>query len=106
MKCNKKSKHNFTCDCGGMTRPDVTLYGEMLNEKVTTQAIREIEKADTLIIIGTSLTVYPAAYYITYFKGKNLVIINETETKSDRIANLIIREKFAKVMKEVMGKLK
>ena len=68
--------------------------------------MREIEKADTLIIIGTSLTVYPAAYYITYFKGKNLVIINETETKSDRIANLIIREKFAKVMKEVMGKLK
>ena len=78
----------------------------MLNEKVTSEAIREIEKADTLIIAGTSLTVYPAAYYIEYFKGKNLIILNETPTSRDDIATLVIRERFAQVMTEVMNILK
>lgn len=78
----------------------------MLNEKVTSEAIREIEKADTLIIVGTSLTVYPAAYYIEYFKGKNLIILNETPTSRDDIATLVIRERFAQVMTEVMNILK
>mgnify|MGYP000052142711 FL=1 len=68
--------------------------------------IREIEKADTLIIVGTSLTVYPAAYYIEYFKGKNLIILNETPTSRDDIATLVIRERFAQVMTEVMNILK
>lgn len=105
MKCNKKSKHNFECECGGMTRPNVTLYGEMLDENITQKAISEIRKADTLIIIGTSLTVFPAAYYINYFHGKNLVIINETPTQNDCKATLVIRQKFAKVMTEVMKKM-
>ena len=78
----------------------------MLNEKVTSEVIREIEKADTLIIVGTSLTVYPAAYYIEYFKGKNLIILNETPTSRDDIATLVIRERFAQVMTEVMNILK
>lgn len=101
----KKSDKDFRCECGGVVRPQVTLYGEMLDEKVTSSAIHEIEKADTLIIVGTSLTVYPAAYYIEYFKGKNLVILNETPTSRDGIANLVIRERFAQVMTEVMNLL-
>lgn len=102
LKCGKKGESDFICQCGGIVRPQVTLYGEMLDEKVTEQAISEIQKADTLIIIGTSLTVYPAAYYIEYFKGKNLVIINETPTPRDGLANLIIRERFAEVMQSIM----
>ena len=78
----------------------------MLDEKVTQEAIEEISKADTLIIVGTSLTVYPAAYYIEYFKGKNLIILNETSTPRDSMANLIIREKFAKVMEEAIKLIK
>lgn len=106
LKCGKKSDKSFVCECGGVVRPQVTLYGEMLDEEVTAQAIKEIGKADTLIIVGTSLTVYPAAYYIEYFKGKNLVILNETPTPRDSMATLIIREKFASVMEEVMKLIK
>lgn len=102
LKCGKKSDKSFVCECGGIVRPQVTLYGEMLDEVVTSQAIKEIERADMLIIVGTSLTVYPAAYYINYFRGKNLVILNETPTSQDNMANLVIRDKFAKVMSEVM----
>lgn len=105
LKCGKKSDRDFKCECGGIVRPDVTLYGEMLNDEVTSAAIREIEKADTLIIVGTSLTVYPAAYYIEYFRGKNLVILNETPTSRDDMATLVIRERFAQVMSEVMQNL-
>lgn len=102
LNCGKKSDRDFKCECGGIVRPDVTLYGEMLNEDVTTEAIREIKKADTLIIAGTSLTVYPAAYYLNYFTGKHLIIINETPTSQDGSAELVIRTGFANTMKQVM----
>lgn len=106
LKCGKRADRRFDCECGGVVRPRVTLYGEMLDEKVTEAAISEIKKADTLIIIGTSLTVYPAAYYINYFKGKNLVIINETPTSQDHIATLVIRDNFSKVFSETLEILK
>lgn len=106
LKCGKRANRRFDCECGGVVRPRVTLYGEMLDEKVTDAAISEIEKADTLIIIGTSLTVYPAAYYINYFRGKNLVIINETPTSQDHIATLVIRDNFSKVFSETLEILK
>lgn len=102
LKCGKRADRRFDCECGGVVRPRVTLYGEMLDEKVTDAAISEIKKADTLIIIGTSLTVYPAAYYINYFRGKNLVIINETPTSQDHIATLVIRDNFSKVFSETL----
>lgn len=102
LKCGKKDDKSFDCECGGVVRPQVTLYGEMLDEEVTTKAIEEIEKADTLIIVGTSLTVYPAAYYLNYFSGKNLVILNETPTFQDGKAQLVIRDNFSKVMTETM----
>lgn len=105
-RCGKRSDKRFDCECGGVVRPRVTLYGEMLDEKVTDAAISEIKKADTLIIIGTSLTVYPAAYYISYFRGKNLVIINETPTSQDHIATLVIRDNFSKVFSETLEILK
>lgn len=106
LKCGKRADRRFDCECGGVVRPRVTLYGEMLDEKVTAAVISEIKKADTLIIIGTSLTVYPAAYYINYFRGKNLVIINETPTSQDHIATLVIRDNFSKVFSETLEILK
>lgn len=102
LDCGKIYDHSCKCSCGGNVRPDVTLYGEMLNEDVTEAAIKEIERADTLIIVGTSLTVYPAAYYLNYFRGKHLIIINETPTSQDGAAELVIRTGFAKTMEEVM----
>jgi len=65
------------CDCGGIIRCDVTLYGESLPEEAVMGAVDAISKADMLIIGGTSLTVYPAANYVRYFRGKHLVIINK-----------------------------
>ncbi|MGF6907512.1 NAD-dependent protein deacylase [Fusobacterium sp. PH5-44] len=105
LKCGKRSVHHFKCDCEGVVRPKVTLYGEMLDGKVTQKAIDEIENADTLIIAGTSLTVYPAAAYIGYFRGKNLVIINDGETQYDNRATLVINDNFANIMDEVVQNL-
>lgn len=78
------------CSCGGIIKPDVVLYEESLNSKDIQEAIYEISTADTLIICGTSLTVYPAAGMINYFRGKNLVIINKTITPFDEKADLCI----------------
>jgi len=64
------------CACGGIIKPDVVLYGEGLDDAVVTGAIRAIANADTLVIAGTSLAVYPAAGLIRYFRGKNLVVVN------------------------------
>lgn len=87
------------CDhCGGVVRPDVVLYEEALNELVLENAVRAIRKADTLIVGGTSLAVYPAAGLLDYFRGDNLVVINKTATKADTSANLLIREPIGKVL--------
>lgn len=102
LSCGKKSTHNFSCDCGGVVRPEVTLYGENLDNTAVSFAIRHIENADTLVIAGTSLTVYPAAYYITYFRGKNLIIINNESTQYDKNAHLVFNENFSDVMGEVL----
>ncbi|EHI78356.1 hypothetical protein HMPREF9093_01383 [Fusobacterium sp. oral taxon 370 str. F0437] len=63
LSCGKTSDRNFSCDCGGIVRPDVTLYGENLNQDVVNEAIYQIEQADTLIVAGTSLTVYHCKWY-------------------------------------------
>jgi len=80
------------CSCGGMLKPDVVLYGEMLDQDTVNKAIQAIKNADLLIIGGTSLSVYPAASLISYFHGKHLVLINQTSTPYDTVANLIIRD--------------
>ena len=78
------------CTCGNIIKPDVILYEEPLNEEVIYQTIQAITHADLLLVVGTSLTVYPASSFIRYFKGKNLVIINRDTTPLDNLANLII----------------
>lgn len=88
--------------CGGTIKPDVVLYEEGLDDQIISGAIHAISKADTLIIGGTSLVVYPAAGLIDYFRGKNLILINKSSTSADGRANLIINGDIAKVMKEVV----
>ena len=106
LSCGKTSNKNFSCDCGGIVRPDVTLYGENLNQDVVNEAIYQIEQADTLIVAGTSLTVYPAAYYLRYFNGKNLIIINNENTQYDNNASLVLNNNFTEVMTKVLNVLK
>ena len=88
--------------CGGVIKPDVVLYEEGLDQEVITGAINVIANADTLIIGGTSLIVYPAAGLIDYFKGKYLVLINKSTTSADSKADLVINDDIAKVMKEAI----
>ena len=106
LSCGKTSNKNFSCDCGGIVRPDVTLYGENLNQDVVNEAIYQIEQADTLIVAGTSLTVYPAAYYLRYFREKNLVIINNESTQYDGEASLVLKTNFADTMEKVLNIIK
>lgn len=86
-----------TCSCGNLIKPDVVLYEEPLNEKTLKKAITAIEKADALLIVGTSLTVYPASSLIRYFHGKNLIIINNDTTPMDNLANLVINQDIKEV---------
>ena len=79
------------CSCGGIVRPDVVLYEEGLDPATIEGAVAAIRAADTLIIGGTSLIVYPAAGLIDYFHGDHLVLINKSETRADSRAALIIR---------------
>ena len=91
--------------CGGVVRPVVTLYGEMLDESATQRAIRTIWEADVLIIGGTSLTVYPAASYINYFSGTHLVVINKEQTSSDSRADLVFHDSIGEVMDALVKEL-
>lgn len=86
-----------TCDCGGVIRPDVVLYGEGLDSDVLLGAIEAIRQADLMIVGGTSLTVYPAAGLIDYFNGDHLVIINQTPTPGDSRADLVISDPIGEV---------
>ena len=87
------------CDsCGGRVRPDVVLYGEQLDEETVNGAVRAISQADTLIVGGTSLVVYPAAGFLGHFSGNDLVLINKSETAYDRRASLVIREAIGEVL--------
>jgi NAD-dependent deacetylase len=88
--------------CGGLVRPDVVLYEESLDEAVVQKAISAISKADTLIIGGTSLVVYPAAGYIRYFAGNRLVLINKSGTGYDGKADLVIREPIGETLAEFL----
>ena len=109
MKCHKfydaeyifSSKDIPRCNCGGIIKPDVVLYEEGLDEKTLENAISSIQNADTLIVAGTSLTVYPASGLINYFYGKNLVLINKDPTPYDNKANLVINEKLGKIFERI-----
>ncbi|MDO4482389.1 MAG: NAD-dependent protein deacylase [Bacillota bacterium] len=86
------------CHCGGIIKPDVVLYEEMLDDAVITGAVNAIKSADTMIVGGTSLVVYPAAGLIRYFKGKNLVLINKSQTPYDNEASLVINDSIGEVL--------
>lgn len=111
MKCNKafsldliiESKDVPKCDiCGGIIKPDVVLYEESLDLNVLNEAISFIQHAEVLIVGGTSLTVYPAAGLIRYYKGNNLILINKSVTQYDNRANLIIYDKIGETLKKVL----
>ena len=86
------------CDCGGRIKPDVVLYEEGLDDAVVSGAIHVISKADLMIVAGTSLTVYPAAGLIRYFRGKHLVLINRDATPMDSQCDLVIHDKVGEVL--------
>lgn len=108
IKCGKEYSAEYVfnslnipkCICGGIIKPDVILYGEMLPEEYLL-AVSYINDAETLIVAGTSLTVEPACSLIKLFNGKNLVIINDTPTQYDNIATLVIHEKIEYVIKNI-----
>ncbi|MBQ6373489.1 MAG: NAD-dependent protein deacylase [Clostridia bacterium] len=89
------------CDCGGVIKPDVVLYGESLNDDVVAGACDAIERADMLIIGGTSLAVYPAAGLVDLYRGDRLVLVNLSATPQDRRADLVIHEPIGKVFAEL-----
>ena len=105
MNCNKfydaeyvfNSKGIPRCSCGGIIKPDVVLYEEGLDEETIENSTDAIQKADLLIVAGTSLTVQPASGLINFFRGRNLVLINRDLTPYDNKANLVINDSLGKV---------
>lgn len=109
IKCNKEYSSEYVfksegvpkCSCGGLIKPNVVLYGEMLPQDALEKSIDAVSHADLLLVLGSSLVVYPAAGLIDYFSGKNLVIINKDKTPYDRYANIVINDDLSKVFKEL-----
>ena len=91
------------CSCGGIVKPDVVLYEEALDDETVEGAVSAISDADLLIVAGTSLTVYPAAGLIRYFRGKHLVLINKSVTPYDDQADLVIHDPIGQVLGECLG---
>lgn len=89
------------CTCGGIIKPDVVLYEEPLNESTVFWAIHHIQKADLLIVGGTSLMVYPAAGFLNDFQGKYLVLINKEKTPFDKKADLVIHNTLGSVFQNI-----
>ena len=94
----KESEGVPRCECGGIIKPDVVLYEEGLDQNVIQDAVKAIASADTLIIGGTSLVVYPAAGFIDYFRGKYLVVINKSSTGKAVRADLSISAPIGEIM--------
>ena len=108
-RCNKLYSAEFIrdafdiprCECGGIVKPDVVLYEESLCETTMEKSICAIEKADLLIVAGTSLTVYPAAGLINYYRGDRLVLINRDVTSFDSRADLVLHESLGNVFNQL-----
>ena len=109
MKCGKEygldkiinSKGIPTCECGGIIKPEVVLYEEGLDYDCLRASVDRIRSADTLIVVGTSLVVNPAASLVSYFGGRKFIIITMSETPYDKYADLIIRDKAEVVFEEI-----
>ena len=89
------------CDCGGIVKPDVVLYEEGLDQEVIAKSVHAIRNADMLIVGGTSLTVYPAAGLIQYYRGVRLVLINRDATPYDDQADLVLHESLGEVFSQL-----
>ena len=98
---NAPDKLPHCTECGALVKPDVVLYEEGLDDQVISGAVHAIAAADTLIIGGTSLVVYPAASFVDYFHGKNLVLLNKSETSKDSYADLVIHEPIGQVLSQI-----
>lgn len=92
-------------ECGGIIRPAITFYGEFLDKETFKQARLDTKNADLLIVLGTSLVVYPASEIVSHFRGKHLVIINKKRTKFNHQANLVIQEDFARIFNALLKEL-
>ena len=109
MKCHEfyDAEYVFTskgipkCTCGGIIKPDVVLYEEGLDEETLENAIFAIQKADVMIVAGTSLTVQPASSLLNYYKGHKLVLINRDKTPYDDRADLVIHESLGNVFENI-----
>ena len=109
IKCQKEYSGDFVfqssgvpmCECGGIIKPQVVLYGEALPEVEFQNSMDAIEHADLLLVLGTSLTVYPACNMIRYFQGKYLVIINKEPTRHDKKANLVIHDNLKNIFEKL-----
>lgn len=106
MRCGKFFSGQFVkdstgiprCSCGGMVKPDVVLYEEGLDNATVEGSVNAIANADLLLVAGTSLTVYPAAGLIRYYRGNRLVLINRDATPYDSQADLVIHDSLGNVL--------
>ena len=89
------------CSCGGIVKPDVVLYEEGLDGDVIEKSVGAIATCDLLIVAGTSLTVYPAAGFVNYYRGNRLVLINRDATPYDHFADLVIHESLGEVFSKL-----
>ena len=102
-KSNDKNGAPACNKCGGLVRPDVVLYGELLDNETVAKAVAAIRAADMLIVGGTSLAVYPAAGLVDHFSGKTLALINKTATDRDSRADIVIHDALGRVLGAVVG---
>ena len=107
VKCSKFHSAEFVkahpdvprCDCGGIVKPDVVLYEESLDANTIEGAVHAIQCADLLIVAGTSLTVYPAAGLVNYYRGNRMVLINRDATPYDNQADLVFHQSLCEIFK-------
>ena len=97
----KDSSNVPYCECGGIVKPDVVLYEEGLDEATINKSVAAISRADLLIVAGTSLTVYPAAGLINYYRGNRLVLINRDATPYDQFADLVFHESLGEIFSQL-----
>lgn len=96
-----RSKGVPACECGGVIKPDVVLYEENLDDACIRGAVAAISSAEVLIVAGSSLTVYPAAGFLHYFRGEHLVLINRDATPYDGMATLVMHDKVGEVLSQI-----
>lgn len=109
VKCGKFHSAEFVknlpdvprCECGGIVKPDVVLYEESLNADTIEGAVAAIQNADLLIVAGTSLTVYPAAGLVNYYRGCRMVLINRDHTPFDHQADLVFHESLGEIFSQL-----